>query len=38
MLAAIALSIHNLIAFAAGVAGLVITMIGFFIGENNTKN
>lgn len=40
ILAAIALSItiNNIIAFAGGIAGLLITIVGLVIRDNDTKN
>lgn len=38
ILAAIALSLDNIIAFGGGAAGLLITVIGLFIPDNKTGN
>ena len=38
ILAAIALSISNIIAFAGGIAGLLIAIIGFFMRDNAQKH
>ena len=38
ILAAIALSINNIIAFGGGVAGLLIAIIGLFIRDKDTKS
>ena len=38
VLAAIALSISNIIAFAGGIAGLLIAIIGFFMRDNAQKH
>ena len=37
ILAAIALSISNIIAFCGGIAGLLIAIIGLFIQDKDTK-
>lgn len=37
ILAAIALSISNIIAFVGGSAGLLIAIVGFFIRDNEQK-
>lgn len=38
ILAAIALSTNNMIAFVGGVAGLLIAIIGLFMRDKDTKN
>lgn len=38
ILAAIALSINNIIAFGGGIAGLSIAIIGLFIRDKDTKS
>ena len=38
ILAAIALSINNIIAFGGGIAGLLIAIIGLFIRDKDTKS
>lgn len=38
ILAAIALSINNIIAFGGGVAGLLIAIIGLFVRDDDTKH
>ena len=38
ILAGIALSISNILAFGGGVAGLLIVIIGMFIRDNDTKH
>lgn len=38
ILAAIALSINNIITFGGGIAGLLIAIIGLFIRDKDTKS
>ncbi len=38
ILAAIALSINNIIAFWGGIVGLLIAIIGLFIRDKDTRN
>lgn len=38
ILAAIALSINNIIAFGGGIVGLLIAIIGLFIRDTDTRN
>lgn len=38
ILAAIALSIDNIIAFGGGIAGLLVTIIGLFIRDNDSES